>query len=174
MMSTMMSTDMFYQMPENPELYQSQYDVKAGRWPENYNECVLVLSQNGNISDFMLYTLGLRDYHELDDMIQQFINEENVTVPENSGSYSYDDILSITFKIINAADLYQYDSRYGIWKDKQEDSEYMNSIAEAAEDLKIVGIVQPSEDANGLMLMTGIGYPASLTEYVAEQAAQSR
>lgn len=174
MMSTMMSTDMFYQMPENPELYQSQYDVKAGRWPENYNECVLVLSQNGNISDFMLYTLGLRDYHELDDMIQQFINEENVTVPENSASYSYDDILSITFKIINAADLYQYDSRYGIWKDKQEDSEYMNSIAEAAEDLKIVGIVQPSEDANGLMLMTGIGYPASLTEYVAEQAAQSQ
>ena len=76
---------------------------KAGRWPQNYNECVLVLTQNGNISDFMLYTLGLRDYRELDDMIQQFINEESVTVPESSGSYSYEEILDISFKLVNAA-----------------------------------------------------------------------
>lgn len=173
MMSTMMSTDMFYQMPEDPDLYQSQYDVKAGRWPQNYNECVLVLTQNGNISDFMLYTLGLRDYRELDDMIQQFINEESVTVPESSGSYSYEEILDISFKLVNAADMYEYDSRYGVWKDKEDDKDYMNSLIENGEEIKIVGIVQPSEDANGLMLMAGIGYPASLTEHVAEQAAQS-
>ncbi len=61
MMSSMMSTDMFYEMPENENLYKGQYDVKAGRWPENYNECVVVLTSNGNVSDFMLYTLGLRD-----------------------------------------------------------------------------------------------------------------
>ena len=174
MMSTMMSTDMFYQMPEDPDLYQSQYDVKAGRWPQNYNECVLVLTQNGNISDFMLYTLGLRDYRELDDMIQQFINEESVTVPESSGSYSYEEILDISFKLVNAADMYEYDSRYGVWKDKEDDKDYMNSLIEKGEEIKIVGIVQPSEDANGLMLMAGIGYPASLTEHVAEQAAQSK
>lgn len=173
MMSTMMSTDMFYQMPEDQDLYQSQYDVKAGRWPQNYNECVLVLTQNGNISDFMLYTLGLRDYRELDDMIQQFINEESVTVPESSGSYSYEEILDISFKLVNAADMYEYDSRYGVWKDKEDDKDYMNSLIEKGEEIKIVGIVQPSEDANGLMLMAGIGYPASLTEHVAEQAAQS-
>ena len=173
MMSTMMSTDMFYQMPEDPDLYQSQYDVKAGRWPQNYNECVLVLTQNGNISDFMLYTLGLRDYRELDDMIQQFINEESVTVPKSSGSYSYEEILDISFKLVNAADMYEYDSRYGVWKDKEDDKDYMNSLIEKGEEIKIVGIVQPSEDANGLMLMAGIGYPASLTEHVAEQAAQS-
>lgn len=173
MMSTMMSTDMFYQMPEDPDLYQSQYDVKAGRWPQNYNECVLVLTQNGNISDFMLYTLGLRDYRELDDMIQQFINEESVTVPESSGSYSYEEILDISFKLVNAADMYEYDSRYGVWKDKEDDKDYMNSLIEKGEEIKIIGIVQPSEDANGLMLMAGIGYPASLTEHVAEQAAQS-
>lgn len=173
MMSTMMSTDMFYQMPEDPDLYQSQYDVKAGRWPQNYNECVLVLTQNGNISDFMLYTLGLRDYRELDEMIQQFINEESVTVPESSGSYSYEEILDISFKLVNATDMYEYDSRYGVWKDKEDDKDYMNSLIEKGEEIKIVGIVQPSEDANGLMLMAGIGYPASLTEHVAEQAAQS-
>ena len=65
-MSSMMSTDVFYQMPSNTSLYEDQYDIKAGNWPKNYNECVLVLTKNGNINDFMLYTLGLRDYSELD------------------------------------------------------------------------------------------------------------
>ena len=70
--------------------------------------------------------------------------------------------------------MYEYDSRYGVWKDKEDDKDYMNSLIEKGEEIKIVGIVQPSEDANGLMLMAGIGYPASLTEHVAEQAAQSK
>ena len=94
-------------------------------------------------------------------------------MPESSGSYSYEEILDISFKLVNAADMYEYDSRYGVWKDKEDDKDYMNSLIEKGEEIKIVGIVQPSEDANGLMLMAGIGYPASLTEHVAEQAAQS-
>ena len=95
---------MFYEMPENENLYKGQYDVKAGRWPENYNECVVVLTANGNVSDFMLYTLGLRDAVELDEMIRQFINEEDIETPENMGSYSYEDFLGITFKLVNSAD----------------------------------------------------------------------
>ena len=75
-MSTMMSTDVFYQMPEEASLYEEQYEVKAGRWPENYQECVVVLTEDGSISDFMLYTLGLRDALELDEMIQEFIDEK--------------------------------------------------------------------------------------------------
>ena len=67
-MSSMMSTDVFYEMPENETLYEGQYDVKAGRWPQNYNECVLVLTSGGSISDFMLYTMGLRDAAELQDI----------------------------------------------------------------------------------------------------------
>ena len=74
----MMSTDVFYEMPKNSSLYEKQYEVKAGRWPKKYNECVVVLTSDGSISDFMLYTLGLRDSMELDEMIQQFIKEENV------------------------------------------------------------------------------------------------
>ena len=93
MMSAMMSTDVFYEMPEDTDLYEGQYDVKAGRWPENYNECVLVLTSGGGISDFMLYTMGLRDPLELDEMIQQFIDEEDVDTPADISDYSYDDIL---------------------------------------------------------------------------------
>ena len=78
-----MSTDVFYEMPSDPNLYESQYDVKAGHWPENHNEVVLVLTGNGNISDFMLYTLGLRDANEFDDMVKKFAAEEEVTTPDN-------------------------------------------------------------------------------------------
>ena len=117
MMSTMMGTDVFYEMPKASGLYESQYDVKAGRWPQNYNECVLVLTANGSISDFLLYTLGLRDSVELEKMIQQFIDEEEIDTPGDMGSYSYDDILGITFKLVHSKDYYQYDGQYGIWRD---------------------------------------------------------
>ena len=170
MMSSMMSTDVFYEVPENTNLYMDQYDVKAGRWPENYNECVLVLTSGGSISDFMLYTMGLRDSVELDDMIRQFINEENVEVPEDMGTYTYEDILGITFKLVNSADYYEYDDQYQVWRDKTDDKEYMNDLVDQGEDLKIVGIVQPREDANGALLTAGIGYPSSLTEHVVQEA----
>ena len=174
MMSSMMSTNVFFPMPNNSELYESQYDVKAGKWPSNYNECVLVLTSRGNISDFLLYTLGLREYSELDDLVTQFSNGQNVDTPENLGSYSYDDILGTTFKLINSTDRYKYDEEYKIWRDKTENTEYMKNLVQNGEDLKIVGIVQPKEGATSTMLSTGICYPASLTNYVMENAANSK
>ena len=173
LMSSMMSTDVFYEMPEDSGLYQSQYDVKAGHWPENYNECVLVLTSGGGISDFMLYTLGLRDSMELDEMIQQFIDEENVETPDNMGSYTYEDIIGITFHLVNSSYYYEYDSQYQVWRDKTDDEEYMKSLVANGENITIVGVVQPAEDANGLLLSSGIGYPASLTKHVAEEAENS-
>lgn len=173
MMSAMMSTNVFYEMPENEQLYEGQYDVKAGRWPENYNECVLVLTSGGGMSDFMLYTLGLRDPLELDEMVDQFINEENITVPEDMGTYTYDDIVGTVFRLVNSVDCYQYDSQYNVWTDKSGDDAYMKELVENGEELTIVGVVQPSEDANASALSPGINYPASLTEHVAEYAADS-
>ena len=76
----------------------------------NYNECVLVLTGNGGISDFMLYTLGLRDSSELESMVEQFADEEEVTAPTDITDPTYDEILNVTFKLVNAADYYEYDS----------------------------------------------------------------
>ena len=173
MMSSMMSTDVFFEMPESEKLYKDQYEVKAGRWPENYDECVVVLTSGGSISDFMLYTLGLRDALELDEMIQQFINEENVDTPDDIGSYTYEDILNVTFKVINSADCYQYDSEYQIWTDKTDNEEYMKNLIQNGEDLKVVGVVQPVEGAAASALSSGIGYTKDLSRHVAEAALNS-
>ena len=173
MMSSMMSTDVFFEMPENENLYKDQYDVKAGRWPENYDECVVVLTSGGSISDFMLYTLGLRDALELDEMIQQFIDEENVDTPDDIGSYSYEDILNVTFQVINPADCYQYDSEYQVWTDKTDNKEYMKNLVKNGEELKVVGIVQPTEDATAAALSSGIGYTKALSRHMAEEAQNS-
>ena len=173
LMSMAMSTDVFYQMPSDPKLYQEQYAVKAGRWPENYNECVLILSRNGGISDFLLYTLDLRDPKELDEMIKQFSNNEEVDTPDDIHSYSYDDILGIKFKLVNSCDYYTYDEKYDVYIDKTDDKKYMKNLVKNGEDMTIVGIVQPDENANVTMLMSGIGYPSSLTTHVIKEAGKS-
>lgn len=174
LISATMNTNVFYEMPRNEELYRDQYDVKAGRWPEAYNECVLVLTSSGGMSDFLLYTLGLRDEEELQDMVDQFAAEEDVTAPTDIADPTYDEILDISFKLVDACDYYEYDDAYGVWRDKTDDDTYMRSLVESGEDIRIVGIVQPREDATASMLSAGINYPASLTDHVIEQAAASR
>ena len=173
MMSSMMSTNVFYRMPKNTCLYEKQYDVKAGRWPKKYNECVLVLSQDGGMSDFLLYTLGLRDQMELDDMIKAFASEEEIKTPSSLGTYTYKDILNKKFKLVNQADYYEYDSQYKVWKDKSDNAEYMKKLVADGEDIKIVGIVQPAEGSKATALNMGIGYPYSLMTHVAEEAKNS-
>lgn len=173
MMSMMMSTDVFHELPENEELYQKQYEVKAGHWPEKYNECVLVLSSGGNISDFTMYALGLRDSVELEDMIKQFIAEEEIKEPDDIEPFSYDEILGREFKLVNGTDYYQYDKEYEVWKDRSGDKEYMKKLVANGENITIVGIVQPAAGTTAAMLRVGVGYPASLTKQVIEQAAKS-
>ena len=140
MMSSMMSTNVFYRMPKNTSLYEKQYDVKAGRWPKKYNECVLVLSQDGGMSDFLLYTLGLRDQMELDDMIKAFASEEEIKTPSSLGTYTYKDILNKKFKLVNQADYYEYDSQYKVWKDKSDNAEYMKKlVADGVVEVMLLG-----------------------------------
>ena len=166
LMSSMMSTDVFYQMPADSDLYKDQYDVKAGRWPKSYNECVLVLTSGGGMSDLLLYTLGLRDPLELEEMVAGFVEEEQIEVPKDSTVYTYDDILGKEFKLVNSADYYEYDNSYHVWKDRSGDQTYMDKVVKNAEPIRIVGIVQPVKDANGAALMSGINYPASLLSLI--------
>ena len=174
LMSSMMNTSVFYEMPQTPELYQSQYNVKAGRWPEAYNECVLVLDSAGRVTDYALYAMGLRDNAELDKMIQQFAQNQNVTLPEDFKTYSYSDFLGRTFQLIDSADRCVYDETYSVWRDKSDDADYMKQVVAEGDTLTIVGIVQPGEDASASMLTPGIGYTHQLTRRVIDHAEKSQ
>lgn len=171
LMSMFMSTDVFYEMPANTALFESQYEVKAGRWPQVYNECVIVLTDGGNISDFMLYTLGLRDSLELDKMVERFLAEEDVDAPTDIRPYAYDELTGISFKLVNASEYYEYDAAYGVWKDRSGDEAFLRRLVQNGEDITVVGVVQPAENADAAMLQPGIAYPSSLTAHVMEQAA---
>ncbi|MCD8382237.1 MAG: ATP-binding cassette domain-containing protein [Clostridiales bacterium] len=173
MMASMTGVNVFYQMPENESLYIDQYDVVAGRWPENYDECVLVLSSNGSISDIVMYTLGLEDYSILEDLLDQFVNGGDAEAPDSYDTFSYDEVLGLTFKLVSAADYYQYDSEYELWVDKTDDDDYMLDLVANGEDLTIVGIVQPAEDAVSAALSSGINYLPSLVEHVSALAEDS-
>ena len=174
MMSSMMNTSVFYQLPESDELYNSQYEVKAGRWPEKYNECVAVLGADGTITDYALYALGLRDSAELDKMIQQFAQNQNVDVPTDFKTYRYSDFIGIQFKLVNAVDRYLRDDDHNAWVDKSDDKDFMKSLVASSETLTVVGVVQPKEDASASMLSSGIAYPAALTQHVIAAAADSQ
>jgi ABC-type antimicrobial peptide transport system permease subunit len=173
-MSMGTSTSLFNPLIEDTEMLQGQYDVVAGRWPESYSECVVVLSSDGSISDYQLYLMGLRDPLELEDMVKQFQNEEEVTTPAETLEFTADEILGVTFKLVPATDFYAYDETYGVWTDKRSDKDYLQGLVEAGETLSVVGILQANPDASATSLSPGVYYPASLTYHLMEQAAEAQ
>jgi ABC-type lipoprotein export system ATPase subunit len=173
LMTMGMGTTLFNPLIEDTGLLAEQYDVVAGRWPEHYSECVLVLGARGGISDYLLYMMGLRDPAELDAMLEQFNNEEEVAIPEDVREFTYDEILAVSFKLVPATGFYTYDETYGVWTDRQSDNEYMKGLVEGGEDLRVVGILQQNPDASATSLSPGIYYPASLTYHLMEQAEQT-
>ena len=173
-MSSMMSTNIFYEMPSDPDLYQDQYDVVAGTWPQSYNDIVLVLTPNGKVSDFMLYTMGLRDHSELDDMVRAFANEEEVTAPDDYMTLTYDQLMDVTFKLVAATDYYQYDSDYHVWKNKSDDADYLRDLVNSGEDVHICGIVKPKAGAKITSLQTGFYYTSDMVSHIIDEAADSQ
>ena len=173
LMTSMASPYVFCEMAETPALYEDQYDVKAGRWPEKYNELVLTLNADGSVSDYALYAMGLRDQAELDKILQQYAQNQKIDLPTDYGTYTYDDFLGTTFKLVNKADCYVYDTEHNIWLSKLNDEAYMQQLVADSEELTIVGIVQPKADATSTILHSGLDYLHDLTYYVIDQAANS-
>ena len=176
MMLAMMGSsgmEQFHALPENEALYKDQYDVKAGHWPENDHECVVILTQNGQLYDMTLYSLGLKSGEELDKILEAVKEDQSVEINEEPGSYDYNDFLGITLKLVNASDYYVYDDEFSVWKDKSDNQQYVKDLIKNGEDLKVVGVVQPKEGQDFTMLTAGVGYPASLLDHVIDKAAQS-
>ena len=173
LLTSVSSPRVFGEMAETPALYEDQYDVKAGRWPEKYNELVLVLSAKGSISDYALYAMGMRDQAELDKILQQYASNQLVDLPDDYGTYAYEEFLGKTFRLVNKADCYTYDAEHKLWLNKQADAEYMQQVVADSEELTVVGVVQPKADATSAILHTGLDYLHTLTYHVMDQAADS-
>lgn len=169
-----MSSSHFSAMPENEHLYINQYNVMAGKWPDKYNECVVVLSPDGSISDLTLYAIGLKDITELEDILKAYADKGEADLSKEASTYKYEDFLNIEFKLIEPSDLYEYDKEHDVYVNKSDDEKYMLKQIKNGETLKIVGVVQPDEDANAAMLMSGIAYPSSLTTHIIETAQNSK
>ncbi|MBR2802532.1 MAG: ABC transporter permease [Erysipelotrichaceae bacterium] len=171
--SSAMSTDLFHVLPEHEELYREQYLLESGRWPENAEEAVLVLTRNGGVSDLSLYAMGIKDQKELDELMKAFSSGENVTIEGEIGKYSYKDFLGISFRVIDAWQRYSYDEEYKVYVDKSSDGSYMRSLLKEAPQLTIVGVVRPSEEASVAILESGISFPSELIRNMMERSAGS-
>ena len=171
--ASMVSMNTFMVLPEEEDLYLSQYELKAGRWPVNSSELVVVLMRNGAISDLTLYAAGLKDASELDTMLEQYKKGEPLTDISPIGTWRYEDFLGLSFRSINVTDCYVFDSEYGVWKNKTDDKAYMRDLVAAGQELTIVGVVSQAENSTAAMLAPGIYYPEALTEDVMSQAARS-
>ena len=163
MSGSMTQTDVWNEMLDNQNLLQSQYDVLAGKWPTKYNEVVLIVDENNEVSDYTLYSLGIKDIKELNESMEKIKNKEKVEAGE-SESYSYDDLLNYKFKILLNTDYYKKSGN--AWQDKSNDDEYMKNVVDNAEEITIVGIIKPNEETVSSSGAGMIGYTKELKEYV--------
>ncbi len=171
-MSNMMlaETDVWQELLDNDELLQSQYDVIAGKWPENYNEVVLIVDENNEIYDYTLYTLGILDQDELEEKYQKILDGEEVE-DEDVKSYTYDDLLNTKFKVLLNTDYYEKDE--GIWIDNSENDDYIKEKLEDAEEISIAGIIRPKEGTVATAMSATVGYTKELKEYVINEVNNS-
>ena len=168
---SMSNTDVWQEMLDNEELLHSQYDVVAGTWPKAYNEVVLIVNEDNEISDYTLYTLGLKNQKELEEKWKAIENGEQVE-KSSEISYSYDELLNLSFKLILNSDYYQ--KQNNLWIDKSEDEEYMKDKIQNAETIKVVGIIKQNEQSVAAGMSGGIGYTKELKEYVINKSNESQ
>jgi len=159
----------FNELSTNEKLLNSQYEVITGKMPEEYNEMVLIVDENNEIVDYVLYSIGIKDQKEIQETMMKMMNGEEIQEFEQT-KYSYDDLLNKNYKLVLNSDYYKKEN--GVWVDKSNDLIYLSEIVEDGIDLKIVGIVKPKEGSN-ISVTNGIGYTKKLTDYVINNINES-
>ena len=176
MAGTMMSSSAsaFSEMLDDQTLLDSQYDVVAGRWASAPDEAVLVLSSSGKISDYTLYSIGVLDVSEMNDLVSSAMSADgDVTTPDTDVNFTYDDALNTSFKVLSPSDTYKRNDETGGWTDMSNDADFMASQVAGGLDLKIVGVVRPNGSSDANALQSGVNYTHGLTEELMVRAASS-
>lgn len=174
---SMTSTNIFKQLANDRSLYENSYDVVSGRWPTAANELVVALDSNGRLPERLEYTLGLRDYGQLQNAMAKLRQNEGVKLKNSAATWAPQQIMGAKFKLVNVPDLYKYDAKYKVWSARDNDAAALKQIVAAGTDLKIVGIVKPTSSGGGFgqssVLSPGIYYTGALTQQVIAKAAAS-
>ena len=169
--SMMMSnTDVWFEMLDNKELLKSQYDIVAGTWPKNYNEVVLIVDKDNQVSDYTLYSLGIKNQDELKEKWKAIENQEKTNKNEQT-SYSYDELLELKFKLILNSDYYE--KQNDIWINKSDDEKYMKQKIDEAEEIKVVGLIRQNDQSVATAMSEGVGYTKELKEYVINRSNEA-
>lgn len=164
------SYNAFSEMLDNRNLIEEQYDVLAGHLPENYNEVVLVVNKDNYISDYTIYSIGLLDSEELVANYNALINGEEINNLDEL-TYTYGELLDITFKVLLNTDYYTKEGN--LWISKSSDEKYITNLLNNALELKVVGIIKPNEETITTNNYGGVFYTKELTEYVINKINES-
>ncbi len=166
------SYDVFNELLDNPGLLASQYDVLAGRMPEKKEDLVLIVDEHNRVSDYILYTLGVKDPAEAREILDAVSKGESLS-PEPV-ALSYDEILALSFRLLPATALYEKDAVSGVWQDRSADTAYLKGkIDSEGLTLRIVGILRPSDASVATSASGGVGFLPSLTDYLVRLVADS-
>jgi ABC-type antimicrobial peptide transport system permease subunit len=163
----------FQEMLDDQALLDEQYEVVRGSWPKSYDECVLVLSDSGGVSDYTLYSLGVLDPDVLKDLLTATVNSEKVDVPDAQVEVTYDDILNLSFKVVNLCNTFTRSEDGKTWTDRSKDEDFMKGQVAKGIDLHVVGIVRPRPTASSTSLGEGIAYRHDLILHLMDDAANS-
>ena len=164
-----MSTNVFTELFDNEEMNKEMYEIVSGKWPEKYNEVVLLVDENNRIMDYTLYALGLKDSTELKEMYKKILNGEEFEVDQSS--YNVDDLVGMKFKFLLNSDYYSKEN--GIWIDKRDNKEFLKEKLKNAEELVVTGIIKPSDDTLVSQSTGGILYLKDLKEHIINEINNS-
>ena len=164
----------FHEMVDDQGILNEQMDIVSGTWPKSYDECVIVLDENGGISDLTLYYIGLYDHDAVDRALNAALSGDSIELPESPSELSYDQLMNANFVVLPRVSLYQKNTARGTWADKSNDEDYMaEKIAQDGIKLKVTGIVQPKKDVLSPLLSEGVAYRPELANRLVEISAQS-
>ncbi len=163
--------DIWSPLLDNEELMNTQYDVIAGHWPTSSHEIVLIVDKNNEINDLYLYSLGIKDQSEVQELMNARFSGKDLNAKVES--WSYDELLAMEFKVILPTDCYEKDAETGLWIDRSGDEAYMKSVVDRSETLQVVGIIRPSEEASAAAVSGAVGYRSDLANWYLDSIADS-
>lgn len=172
MSAGMQNTSVWSRLFDNRQMLNEQYDLIAGSWADNYNEVMLVVDENNEIDDYTLYSLGFKDPAEVKKIFKNVMAGNSYETEDTQ--YTYDEVLDKKFKLVLPTDLYRYNDTFGIWEDASHDDEYMTTVVNNAEEVKIAGIIRKNPDAASVSVSSGVAYTKDLMPHIIEKVNETQ